>query len=71
MLVGFEQSSYTVDENVGQFQVCVVLTIPPQSDPLNRTFILRISTRPDTAGIRMYVSQPCIFDVVVTFHIYC
>ena len=59
MEVGFEQPSYNVVEGVGQFNVCVVVTVPPNSVPLDRMFFLSVSTRPGTAG--MYVSQPVIF----------
>ena len=54
VLVGFEQPSYSVREDVGQFRVCVVVIRPSQSDPLNQTFSLSVSTRTGTAG--MYVS---------------
>ena len=50
MMVGFEELSYSVNESVGQFQVCVVVTMPPQSDVLNRTFSLNVSTSLGTAG---------------------
>ena len=59
MEIGFEQQSYNVVEGVGQFNVCVVVTVPPNSVPLERTFFLSVNTRPGTAG--MYVSQPGIF----------
>ena len=58
MEVGFEQPLYNVVEGVGQFNVCVVVTVPPNTVPLERTFFLSVSTRPDTAGMYMYVSQP-------------
>ena len=58
MEVGFEQPSYSVDEDVGQFSVCVVVTMPPNAVPLERMFFLSVSTRTGTAG--MYVSQPGI-----------
>ena len=51
VVVGFEELSYSVDESVGQFRVCVVVTMPPQSDVLNRTFSLSVSTSLGTAGI--------------------
>ena len=50
VVVGFEESSYSVDEGVGQLQVCVVVTMPPQSDVLNRTFSLNVSTSLGSAG---------------------
>ena len=59
MEVGFEQPSYNVVEGVGQFNVCVVVTVPPNAVPLERMFSLSVSTRPGTAG--MYVFQPGIF----------
>ena len=51
MEIGFEQPSYNVDEDVGQFNICVVVTVPPNSVSLNRTFSLSVSTRPGTAGM--------------------
>ena len=51
MEVGFEQPSYTEDEGVGQFNVCVVVTVPPDSVPLDRMFFLSVSTRNGTAGM--------------------
>ena len=62
MEVGFEQPSYNVVEGVGQFNVCVVVTVPPNAVPLERTFFLSVSTTPGTAG--MYVSQPVIFFTI-------
>ena len=50
MVVGFERTSYREGEDVGQFQVCVVVTTPSNSQPLDRTFSLSVSTRPGTAG---------------------
>ena len=50
VVVGFEELSYSVDESVGQLQVCVVVTKPPQSDVLNRTFSLCVSTNLGTAS---------------------
>ena len=54
VLVGFETPSYSVHKDVGQFQVCVVVVRPPESDPLNQTFSLSVSTSTGTAGT--YVS---------------
>ena len=54
VLVGFEQSFYSVREDIGQFWVCVVVIRPPESDPLNQTFFLSVSTKTGTAGT--YVS---------------
>ena len=54
VLVGFEQPSYSVREDVGLFRVCVVVIRPSQSDPLNQTFSLSVSTSMGTAGT--YVS---------------
>ena len=51
MVVGFKELSYNVDEDDAQFQVCVVATMPTQSEPLNRTFTLSVSTSPGTAGM--------------------
>ena len=51
VVVGFEQPSYSVDEDVGQFNVCVVVTMPPNSVSLDRMFSLSVNTRPDTAGM--------------------
>ena len=61
MVVGFERTSYVEREDVGQFQVCVMVTMPPLSQPLDRMFSLSVSTRPGTAGI---------YFVVVLYEIY-
>ena len=53
MVVGFEQMSYNVVEGVGQFNVCVVVTVPPISEALDRMFSLSVSTRPGTAGMSL------------------
>ena len=53
VVVGFEQPSYNVDENVGQFDVCVVVTVPSISEALDRMFSLSVSTRPGTAGMSL------------------
>ena len=45
--------SYTQNEGVGQFDVCVVVTVPPDSVPLDRMFNLSVSTRPGTAGMSL------------------
>ena len=60
--VGFERVSYIEDEDVGQFSVCEVVTVPPNSVPLEHMFFLSVNTRPGTAG--MYVSQPEIFFTI-------
>ena len=54
VVIGFEELSYSVDEGVGQLQVCVMVTMPPQSDVLNRTFSLSVSTSVGTAGKYLY-----------------
>ena len=51
MIIGFKEASYSVDEDNADFQVCVVATMPAQSEPLNRTFTLSVSTSPGTAGM--------------------
>ena len=54
VLVGFEQSFYSLREDIGQFQICVMVIRPPESGSLSRTFSLSVSTIAGTAG--MYVS---------------
>ena len=54
--VGFQQQSYNVEENVGVFSVCVVVIMPLDSQPLDRTFSLSVSTRPGTAGMSLKVA---------------
>ena len=53
VLVGFEQPSYRVREDIGQFRVCVVVVRPPESDSLNRIqrsdFSVCVSTVDGTA----------------------
>ena len=55
MVIGFKETSYSVDEDNADFQVCVVATMPAQSDPLNRTFTLSVSTSPGTAGMDYFL----------------
>ena len=57
-MVQFEQPTYTVDEDVGQFEVCVVVTMPSQSGLLDSTFNLSLSTIPGSAGT-YFVSLTC------------
>ena len=47
--VGFERTSYVESEDVGQFQVCVMVTNPPLSQPLDRTFPVSVNTRESEA----------------------
>lgn len=54
VVVGFEQSFYSLHEDIGQFQICVVVIRPPESGSLSRTFSLSVSTIAGTAGT--YVS---------------
>ena len=56
MIVGFEQQSYSEDEGVGVFSVCVKVTMPLDSVSLDRMFSLRVSTRPGTAGMSLKVA---------------
>ena len=53
MVVGFEQTSYTIDEDGREISVCVAVTRPLDTQPLDRMFTLRVSTRPDTAGMSL------------------
>ena len=55
MIVGFEQVSYSEDEGVGVFSVCVEVISPLDSAPLDRMFSLSVSTRPGTAGMSLKV----------------
>ena len=55
MVVGFEMTSYSEREDVGQFNVCVVVIVPPLSETLNRMFNLSVSTSPGTAGKLLFV----------------
>ena len=50
-MVGFLQQSYTEDENVREINVCVAVTVPLDTEPLERMFVLRVNTRPGTAGM--------------------
>ena len=49
-LVGFESSSYTVNESDGTVEVCIVVTNPPAGEPLIFILITQHSTRSGTAG---------------------
>ena len=52
-MVGFVQQSYSEDEDVGTFSVCVAVTVPPDTEPLERMFTLRVDSRPGTAGMSL------------------
>ena len=67
MEVGFEPPSYTEDEGVGQFNVCVVVTVPPNSVSLDRMFFLSVSTRPGTAGMYLKLVLLTKLSNCVTF----
>ena len=62
-VVGFEDTSYHEREAVGQLQVCMRVTVPPVTEPLNHTFSLSMSTRPGTAG--KFVFAYCSKDVIL------
>ena len=63
-MVQFEQTPYIVDEDVGQFEVCVVVTMPSQSGLLDYTFNLSVSTTPGSAGT-YFVSLTCSHHIIV------
>jgi len=62
-VVGFEETSYHEREAVGQLQVCMRVTVPPITEPLNQTFSLSMSTWPGTAG--KFVFAYCSKDVIL------
>ena len=49
LMAGFERETYALDEDGGQFDVCVAVTSPSDSTPLNSTFSLEVSTHDVTA----------------------
>ncbi len=63
--VGFERTSYVESEDVGQFQVCVEVTSPPLSEPLDRMFPLSVNTRESEAANADY--NPITNQVVGPF----
>ncbi len=48
--IGFENSSYTVNEGVGSLEVCVRMFEPPDDIPIDGNFIVAVETVADTAG---------------------
>ena len=57
VIMGFTATSYQEDEDVGQFQVCVAVTNPPDTEPLLRSaFFLSLSTTAGTAGTSDYTA---------------
>lgn len=64
VVVGFVQQSYTEDENVGTFSVCVAVTMPPDTEPLDRMFTLRVDSRPGTAGMSLKLVLLAKFSAV-------
>ena len=57
VIVGFERVSYSEDEDVGQFDVCVEVIRPLNSQPLDRMFSLSVNTRPGTAGMSLKLTK--------------
>ena len=51
MVVGFERRTYTVNEEDGQVELCVNITVPRQQDIGIVTFNLNVETRDGSAGI--------------------
>ncbi len=50
--IGFENTSYIVNEGIGMFQVCVVMFEPPEDTPLGTlTVSIGVETVQGTAGI--------------------
>ena len=64
VVVRFEQPTYIVDEDVGQFEVCVVVTMPSQSGLLDYTFNLSLSTIHGIAGT-YFASLTCSHYIIV------
>ena len=56
VVIGFQRTSYSIDEDAGGGSVCVQPTTPLSTQPLDRQFSLRVSTRPGTAGTNDYTS---------------
>ena len=48
-VVGFERTSYTVNETDGTVEVCVVVTNPPPTEDLVSLIFLTVQTRDVTA----------------------
>ena len=51
VVVGFERRTYTVNEEDGQVELCVNITVPRQQDIGTFTFNLTVETQNGTAGI--------------------
>ena len=56
MVVGLEQTVYTVAESAGSVEVCAVVTNPPPSQPLSSSFTLLADTIASSAGKPSMVS---------------
>ena len=48
--VGFTEAVYSVRESDGAVRVCVSVTVPPFSCPVNTEFTVNIGIRSGTAG---------------------
>ena len=51
VVVGFERSTYIVDEGDGQVELCVNITVPRRQDIGTVTFNLSVETQDGSAGI--------------------
>ena len=54
-MVGLEETFYQVTEGVGVVEVCAVVYSPDIPCPINFPFSAVLSTKNDTAGIRVFL----------------
>ena len=50
VVVGFEQTVFTVSEDVGSVELCVIVINPPDGTPFSTPFTLLTGTQGLTAG---------------------
>ena len=49
VIVGFNQTEFTVSEEVGEIQLCLVMILPPPGEMFTRSFPAGAETRDGTA----------------------
>lgn len=51
VVVGFEQSEYSVNENDGHVEICILVKNPPPNEDLTTLIVTEYQTKAGSAGI--------------------
>lgn len=68
VVFGFERTELEVSEAAGDFEICVVVFNPGQSDALEATVSFMIVPQPGTAGLKS-LNQHHQTTTLVTFYV--